>query len=293
MPRNLDVTLLRTFVDIVETGNMTTTAARLHMTQGAVSQQVRRLEELLGCAVLERDKRGIRLTAAGRRLLDGATKMIALNDRIWSDMRMPEMSGKVRLGVPYDLVGTHLPRALQSYARSYPNVEVSLISGTSTELREAMLKGRLDLALIEDGVDSVEGECLAVDRLVWVGQHAGNAYTRRPLPICLGPETCVFRPAIFSALQNHDMPWRVVFDDASIEAIALSLRSDLAVTTWLASTVPGDLDIIDATSGLPVLPDFSIRLLSGKNASMPACAAMAAIISQSYREHSGFSSSRR
>jgi DNA-binding transcriptional LysR family regulator len=284
MPRNLDIALLRTFVHIVESGSMTATAAQLHMTQGAVSQQIKRLEEALGCAVLERDRRGIRLTTEGRRLLDRATKMVAINDQIWADMRMPEMRGKVRLGVPYDLVGTHLPRALQSYARSYPNVEVSLVSGTSVELREALAKGKLDLALVEERLGASEGEYLAVDRLVWVGQRAGNAYTKRPLPICLAQETCVFRPAIFDALERHAIEWRVVFDDAGIDAIALTLRSDLAVTAWLATTVPADLAIIDPDAGLPALPDFAIRLMEGKGVSSQPCDAMAVCIRQAYRE---------
>lgn len=286
MSRNLDVALLRTFVHIVESGSMTATAAQLHMTQGAVSQQIKRLEEALGCAVLERDRRGIRLTTEGRRLLDRAAKMVALNDQIWADMRMPEMRGKVRLGVPYDLIGTHLPRVLQAYARSYPNVEVSLVSGTSIELRETLAKGKLDLALVEErlGAGEGEGECLAVDRLVWVGQHAGNAYSKRPLPVCLAQETCVFRPAIFDALERNAIEWRVVFDGAGLEAIALTLRSGLAVTAWLATTVPPDLDIIDADAGLPALPDFAIRLMTGKGASSQPCDVMAACIRQAYRE---------
>lgn len=284
MPRNLDVALLRTFIHVAESGSMTATAIQLHMTQGAVSQQIKRLEEALGCAVLERGKRGIHLTTEGRRLLDKATQMVALNDEIWTDMCMPKMHGKVRLGVPYDLVGTHLPRALQDYARSYPDVDVSLVSGSSTELQEALVKGKLDLALVEEPLGSTEGEYLATERLVWVAQRGGNAYAKRPLPICLVSETCVFRPAIFAALERSNIEWRIVFDNASIEATSLTVRSDLAVTAWLASTVPADLDILDAASGLPALPDYAIRLHIAKGIASPACEAMASIIRQEYGE---------
>ena len=65
MIRNLDTALVRTFVTVADKASMTAAANALHLTQGAVSQQVKRLEETLGCSLFERDRRGLRLTRSG------------------------------------------------------------------------------------------------------------------------------------------------------------------------------------------------------------------------------------
>ena len=108
MNRNFDITLIRTFAAVADQGSMTVAANMLHMTQGAVSQQIKRLEDMLGCALFERDRRGLRLTEAGERLLGNARRLLTLNDEIWDDMTERPVRGSVRLGVPYDLVGATL-----------------------------------------------------------------------------------------------------------------------------------------------------------------------------------------
>lgn len=75
MIRDLDTTLIRTFVTAADKASMTAAANALHLTQGAVSQQVKRLEEVLGQSLFERDRRGLRLTRSGERLLDKARRL--------------------------------------------------------------------------------------------------------------------------------------------------------------------------------------------------------------------------
>lgn len=242
---------------------MTAAANALHLTQGAVSQQVGRLEQALACRLFERDRRGMRPTPPGERLLGQAKRLLSLNDEIWAEMTA-NGEGRVRLGVPPDLVSTHLGSVLKAYAEACPRVEVSLVCGSSPELVEALATGRADLAVVEEPVGCSAGECLSVERLVWVGAKAGAAHRKRPLPLTLVAGTCAFRPAVLAALGEHGVAWRTVFESGSIEAAAATVRADLAVTAWLASTVPPGLDILPADAGLPNLPSFTINLLQGQ-----------------------------
>ncbi|TRC97199.1 LysR family transcriptional regulator [Mesorhizobium sp. WSM4303] len=260
MIRNLDMALIRTFVIVADKASMTAAANALHLTQGAVSQQVKRLEEALGCSLFERDRRGLRLTRAGERLLGKAKRLLGLNDEIWTEMAGTEVAGQVRLGVPYDLVGTLLAPVLKAYAEAYPRVEISLLCAASPDLTAALAAGTIDLAVIEERVGPSAGECLAIERLVWVGAKGGVARAKRPLPVSIVADTCAFRPVVLSALNEHGLEWRTVFENGNIDATTATVRSDLAVTTWLASTVPADLDILPFDSGLPSLPNFSINL---------------------------------
>lgn len=260
MIRNLDMALIRTFITVAEKASMTAAANALHLTQGAVSQQVKRLEEALGSSLFERDRRGLRLTRAGEQLFGRGKRLLALNDEIWAEMAGTPVAGQVRLGVPYDLVGTLLAPVLKTYAETYPQVEISLVCASSPELAAALAAGTIDLAVIEERVGPSAGECLAIDRLVWVGAKGGIARAKRPLPVSIVADTCAFRPAVLAALSEHGLEWRTVFENGNIDATTATVRSDLAVTAWLATTVPADLDILPAESGLPPLPNFAINL---------------------------------
>ncbi|TIS56917.1 MAG: LysR family transcriptional regulator [Mesorhizobium sp.] len=278
MTRNLDTALIRTFITVADKASMTAAANALHLTQGAVSQQIKRLEEVLGCGLFERDRRGLRLTRSGERLLGKGKRLLSLNDEIWAEMASNAVAGKVRLGVPYDLVGTMLEPVLKAYAGTYPQVEISLVCASSPELVAALVAGTIDLAIIEERVGPSAGECLVIDRLVWVGAKGGVARRKRPLPVSMVADTCAFRPAVLAALNEHGPEWRTVFENGNIDATTATVRSDLAVTTWLASTVPADLDILSADPELPALPNFSINLHLPRHGVGPAAREFAAHI---------------
>jgi len=116
MTRNLDIGLLRAFAVVADRRSMTAASQVLHLTQGAVSQQIARLETLAGGPLLARERRGLRLTPSGERLLGKARRLLALNDEIWTDINGGTIDGPVRLGVPYHLVGACLAPVLKSYA---------------------------------------------------------------------------------------------------------------------------------------------------------------------------------
>ncbi|MBV8653582.1 MAG: LysR family transcriptional regulator, partial [Alphaproteobacteria bacterium] len=119
------------------------------------------------------------------------------------------------------------------------------------------------------------GECLAVDRLVWVGAKAGTAHLRTPLPVSMVAETCAFRPTVLQALGERNLTWRTMFESGSIDATAATVRSDLAVTAWLASTVPADLDILPTDARLPELPPFTVNLHMRNGDASPAATELA------------------
>lgn len=264
---------------------MTAAANMLHLTQGAVSQQVRRLEDLFGSSLFERERRGLRLTASGERLIGKARHLLELNDELWGDMTVPAVNGIVRLGVPYDLVGDRLAAILKAYADTYKLVEISLYCASSPDLVQALANGEIDLALIEEPMGSSQGECISIERLVWVGAHAGSAHLKHPLPVSMVADTCTFRPAVLAALHEHGRTWRTVFENGNIEATTATVRADMAVTAWLASTVPADLEILPAETGLPALPAFAINLHLARNESRSAITELARYLRQGFVRH--------
>jgi DNA-binding transcriptional LysR family regulator len=260
MYRNLDLQLIRTFCTVAQHGSMTVAGNILAQTQGAVSQQVKRLEETMDCLLFVRDRRALRLTAAGERLHTHGRRLLALNDEIWSDMAHTIGAGKVRVGVPYDLAGTCIAPILRSYGDQHPLIEIVLVCAASPDLLKALAHGEIDLAVVEEPLGPSAGECLSIERLVWVGAKDGRAYLRQPLPVSIVADTCAFRPALLDALAQHGRDWRVAFENGNLEATTATVRADLTVSAWLAGTVPSDLQILAPVDGLPELPLFAINL---------------------------------
>lgn len=260
MARNLDTALLRAFVAVAETGGMTAAGQVINLTQAAVSQQIKRLEEGFGVLLFERDRRGLTLTREGERLLALAKRLLALNDEIWAEMTAPVETGEVRLGIPYDLVPGYMPAVFKSYARACPRVKITLFCHTSREIRARLERGELDLGLVEEPATEPSGETLMTDRLVWVGARGGDAHLQRPVPISIGSETCSMRAPVLAALRAADLDWRAVTEISNVEALNATVQSDLAVTAMLASTIPDGLEVLCGDSGLPVLPSLAVSM---------------------------------
>jgi DNA-binding transcriptional LysR family regulator len=280
--RNLDTALLRSFVTVAETASMTSAANALHLTQGAISQQIKRLEEALQCPLFERDRRGLKLTNAGERLFGKAKRLLGLNDEIWAEITTPDFAGEIRLGLPHDLVTAFLPPILKTYSRAFPQVEISLVCLTSPLLAEALAAGEIDLALIEEPVGRSEGECLAIERLVWIGGKGGEAYRKRPVPITIVSDTCAFRPLMFEALRERGLSWRTVFANGGMEAITATVLTDLAIAASLSSTIPPGLEVLTAHSGLPDLPNIAINLHLPRSQSSPIAQGLARHIREAF-----------
>lgn len=258
--RNIDTQLLRTFRITAETGNMTQASNLLNLSQGAVSQQVRKLEELLGCELFNRQKSGLTLTPGGEKLFSKAQKLLALNDEIWRDMSQADFSGTISVGVPLDLMAGALPSILRLFAENYPDIGFNLVCAPTLDLQKQLKEGLLDITLMEELPGNLSGESLSTDRLVWIGARGGSVRHQSPLPLSIASEACVFRIPAITALERVGRPWKRVYESNNLDAILAMIRMDMAVGVFLASIVPETLEIIPQGPTFPQLPEFHITL---------------------------------
>jgi len=254
------IDLLRTFLAVVDGGGVTPAAAALNMSQAAASQQVKRLEEMLDCRLFERVGRRLVLAPAGERLLAQAQRLVSQGDELLSTMRRPAFEGEVRLGVPYDIIGSFVPGILRRFAKAQPRVRVSLVCEDSKVVRQQLRSGGCDLALTTETECGRHGETLRTDRLVWVGVPGGDAHLKDPLPVSLGAPTCVFRPVAIEALGKARRDWRAVCEVSRLEPVHAAIEAGLAVAPLLRSSVPERFEILGRHARLPALPEFRINL---------------------------------
>jgi DNA-binding transcriptional LysR family regulator len=263
--RNIDLALLRAFVAVIETGGMTSAARNLNLTQAAVSQQIRRLEDFFGLQLIDRDHRRPVLTPVGERLFGHARRMLAMNDEIWATMTSPDFEGEVRLGVPHDIVTPFIPPILKTFNQHWPHVRVTLVCLPTLNLLEMLDNQQIDVTLTTEKHPGETSELLLPDQLVWVGARGGDAHMRRPLPVSFGDSVCAFRAVTIRALSEADLHWRLTCETSDFSPYCATLEADLAVAPMLKLAVPRNLQVLGAEEGLPPLPVFYInmRLPSG------------------------------
>lgn len=148
----MDLTRLRYFVAVAEAGSLSRAAAALHMSQPALSRQVLLLEEELGQRLFERTGRGVQATESGTALLAHARGIFDLAERARVDMRERQASprGKLTVGLPPRLAHVLTADLVEHFHTQFPEATVTVVEGLSIRLREWLVAGRLDLALLFD-----------------------------------------------------------------------------------------------------------------------------------------------
>src|SRR5579859_7722061 len=131
----LDLDLLRSFVSVVDTGGFTSAGERVHRTQSTVSQQIKRLEELVGFPLLHRNGREAIPTEQGERLLAYSRRILALEQEARDVVAQPIGEGVVRLGIPEDFAAYRLTELLADFARSRPGLRLEVRSGSGRKMR--------------------------------------------------------------------------------------------------------------------------------------------------------------
>jgi len=282
MARNLDMTALRSFVAVAESGGVTRAAGFLNLTQSAVSMQLKRLEEALGLSLIDRTGRTVALTAAGEQLLGYARRILALNDEIYARMTAQEFEGEVILGVPHDIVYPAIPQVLNRFAAEYPRVKVQLLSSYTTRLRNLFARGEVDIILTTEDSLGLGGETLIELPLVWVGAIGGLAWKQRPLRLAY-EHACIFRKGVQAALDRAGIPWEMAVDSDSIRTVEASVSADLAVHSVVEGAMPPYVERIQHGGALPDLMTTKINLYVSELADGTAAEALAELIRKAYR----------
>jgi DNA-binding transcriptional LysR family regulator len=182
MNQEIELRHLRYFLAVADTLHFSKAAERLGMAQPPLSQQIKRLEQLLGHRLFDRTTRGVKLTLAGQLLAERARGTL---EKVQDDLAQVRRLGRgeegtLTVGFSGSVMFTDLPAAIERYRRLYPKVELRLRELNTSAQIAALLTGTLDLAFLRDG-DATEGiqiSTLLAERYVAVLPD-GHALARR------------------------------------------------------------------------------------------------------------------
>lgn len=239
------LTLLRTLIAVSETGSFSAAAARVHVSQAAVGQQMKRLEETLGVPLFDRDRKTPRLNPLGQSLVPKARDVVAAYDGMLDDLTgEAQMMGEMTLGaVPSTLRGL-VPRAVKQLVAAYPALRIRVVPGLSDDLAEQVERGALDAALL--------GPFRSVrETMVW------QPIAQEPLVLIAAPDMTGDDPA--SLLMS------LPYIRHTRRAAAGRLADDWLVRRKLAVTTAMEMETLEAVTsmvahglGVSVVPDMCV-----------------------------------
>src|SRR6266436_6257337 len=236
MARDVDTAALRCFVTAVRTGSMGRAAEALGRTQPAISQQVRRLEDILDCSLLRRSARGVVVTPEGEAFLPLAERILALNDEAQAHVRSRagRGGGRRRIGLLEDIAASGLQMALADFAHVHPELELDVTVADGDAMRDAYRMGKLDLVLSDS---------------LLVGQTPRK---RR---------TCPLVWAAAQALDRCGRRWHAAFESGSLVAIQAAVRAGVGIATLLPGNVEAGIVVLDPRAcRLPAPPRDELAL---------------------------------
>lgn len=265
MLQNIETSLLRSFVTIAETRSFTRSAQVLFRTQSAITMQMQKLEETLGCKLTYRAGKSIELTDEGEALLPYANEILRLNDELQSNLKSMKRREEIRVGTSDDYAVMLLPKVLDDFTRSHPNVTMTVNCSNRDQNIEKLKKGEIDILLAPVMADEQMGETLRSERLVWVGTQQTDIIADQPVPLTGFPVGCVCRELMVRSLNQQNRDWRFVYSSNSIVSIHSAILSGRVVSAVEESTVPVGGKILNGEFGLPSLPDVKISVLRNKD----------------------------
>lgn len=285
MMPNLDLDLLRALIAIADKGSFSRAAEQLGRSQSAVSLQIQRLEALTGRALLQRSQgKVIGPTDDGRLLLAYARQMLSLNDEAYQSLGGTPLVGELRIGMPEEWMEGVFPAALQRFRIRHPHMQLSVLSGISSLMVEALAAGRLDVAVVKETTQSADDDADTIWRepLAWMVAESYPPGWPETLPLAVFGETCAFRLAATAALGKAGRNWRVAYSGGSMASLRHAVRCGLGVTVLPRSLRIEGLSVVSA--GLPPLPDARLQARYAEGTRHPAVQHWVDLLKESARD---------
>jgi DNA-binding transcriptional LysR family regulator len=245
----LDVVPLRSLVAVVDCGGFQRAASALHLSQGAVSQHVRRLESTIGRPLMERDHRGIRLTADGEALLPKVRHLLAIHDEILRDFGT-DQGQSLNIGATEHGADDLLPKLTALLNSSFPEWKIHVRLDRGAQLRAALDSGAIDMALLLGPATDDHARDVGVLELTWYSAPSWHPGHGPALPLVAIDEPCALRRRALDTLAEHGITADVVCDAAHLAGFRAAVRAGLGV--GLMASAGQDPDGLVERTDLPV-----------------------------------------
>lgn len=258
--RPLDLDAVQAFVRIAELGSFTRAAEAMRTTQSAISLKLKRLEERLGCRLIERTPRYVELSARGATFLIHAHELLEVHDRAFTVFA--EARQRLTIGISDHVAGPELPSLIARMNSQDPQLLIEIRIGSSGDLLQSLDRRELDAAIVRLHNGRTDGESLAEEKFGWYAAPSWRKRAGEPLPVATMPEPCGVRVIAGQLLDEAGVSWTEVFAGGGVAAVSAAVMAGLGVAALARRMLPFGAVEVGAKLGLPELPRLPILLHS-------------------------------
>ena len=257
---NLDLDLLRTFVAVADLNTFAAAAAAVCRTQSAVSQQMQRLEQLVGKELFARHGRNKLLTEHGIQLLGYARKILRFNDEACMSLMFSNLQGVLTLGASDESADTILPFLLNRISSVYPKLALDVSVKRNAFMVEMLKENEVDLVVTTHRPGQFDSLSLRTSPAHWYCIAEYVLQKGEPIPLVLLDDPSPFRDMVLAALNEAGIPWRLAYVASTLPAVRAAVKAGLGVTARPVEMMSPDLRVLGQSEGLPSLPDTEYLL---------------------------------
>ncbi|MBC7707044.1 MAG: LysR family transcriptional regulator [Rhodoferax sp.] len=258
--RPLDLDAVRAFIRIVELGSFTLAADAMWTTQAGVSSKLKRLEERLGCRLIERTPRHVQISARGAAFLEHARELLAVHDRALSSFAGSRQ--RLTIGISDHVAGPELPALIARMNAQDPKLLIEIRIGSSGDLLQSFDRRELDTVIVRLHVGRNDGEILAEEKFCWFASPTWQHRADEPLPLATLAEPCGVRVMAGLLLDTAGVPWTEIFVGGGVAAVAAAVMAGLGVSALAPRMLPFGAVDVGRKLGLPDLPRLPVLLHS-------------------------------
>ena len=155
---NVDFELYKYFSAVAKNKNMTKASEDLHISQPALSQSIKKLEDQIGCTLFIRNNKGMELTKEGQTLYDYVESAISLLKNAENELTSFKDldKGEIRIGASTTITRTYLIDSIKKFHKLYPNIKINIYNDLTNNLLLDLQKGKLDYVIYNDDVNNIK-----------------------------------------------------------------------------------------------------------------------------------------
>ena len=258
MERPLDLDAVQAFVRIAEFGSFTRAAEAMRTTQSAVSLKLKRLEDRLGCRLVERTPRHVQLSARGLAFLEHARELLDVQERAFSELATARQ--RLTIGISDHVAGPELPALIARMNAQDPRLLIEIHIGSSCDLLRGFDRREFDTVIVRVQDDRNDGKVLIEEQFGWYAAPDWEHRAGEPLPVATMPEPCGVRIMAGQLLDEAGVPWSEVFVGGGVAAVSAAVMAGLGVAALARRMLPFGAVNVGPMLGLPDLPRLPVVL---------------------------------
>lgn len=231
------------FYHVAKLGSFTKAANATFRTQSAISQQIKNLEEELGCQLLERiGKRKLRLTSAGESFFKFSETIMQQYDSLVEELSeaIDSQKGHLRIAASFTTLYHLFPFALKSYIKKFPNVELTILDRSQQDILDLIKNGDIDLGLVLESnvqrdLTALRWKKVRTVLMTPIGHPLAKVkrVTLKQIgkyPLILPPKNLKYRSNLEESFQKLGIDYQIIMESSNVELSSLYVEMGLGIS---------------------------------------------------------------